>query len=243
MAEAPQEVGGFEVGLGVVPAVGLDGLQAGPAGGDEGFVDDVAVGHGVGAVGGAEAGGQALEHFVVAAAFAGRFDQLGADLDVAVAAGLVEVMVFHEHGGGQDEVGKPGGLGHELFVDDGEQVFAEEAPADLVGVRGDGDRVGVLDQQGVDLGAGAEIAAIAGEDGADAALVQVADGGVDEVQALDQGLVPVINGAVVPEGAAALIAPFAGDGGQAGDGVQGCRTIAAAGEAIAGADIGAGVSP
>ncbi len=42
------------------------------------------------------------------------------------AAGVI-IIVFDEHGGGQDDIGHLGGFGHELLVDDGEEVLALEA--------------------------------------------------------------------------------------------------------------------
>ena len=43
------------------------------------------------------------------AGFAGWVDQFGAGLDVAVAAGLVDVVMLDEHGRGQHDVRELGG--------------------------------------------------------------------------------------------------------------------------------------
>ncbi len=191
-------------------------------------------------VGEAEALGQGADEVVVGAGLAGWVDDLAADLDVAVAAGLVDVVVLQEHRRGQDDVGVAGGFGHEVFVHDSEQVVTHEAFADAVAVGADGGRVAALDEEGVDLGAAEQGLGVAGEDAGDAAHVEFADGRVAEGGALDKGFVPGVDAAVVPEGAAALVLPFAGDGGEAGDGVHGDGAVAAAGEAVAGADVGAG---
>ena len=64
---------------------------------------------------------------VVGAALARRLDQLGTDLDMGVAAGLVEVVVLHEHRRRQHDVGPARCFGHELFVHADEQVVARRS--------------------------------------------------------------------------------------------------------------------
>ena len=63
---------------------------------------------------------------MVGAAFARRFNQLAPEHDVLVAAALIDVVVFKEHGGGQHDVGHDGGFGHELLMHHSEQVFARK---------------------------------------------------------------------------------------------------------------------
>jgi hypothetical protein len=58
--------------------------------------------------------------------------------------------VFEKGGGGQDDVGEIGGVGLELFEDDGEEIVAPEAAADGVLIGRDGGRVRVVDDQGLD---------------------------------------------------------------------------------------------
>ena len=100
---------------------------------------------------------QTLQHLVVGAALARRIDQLRADLDVAVPAGLVDVVVLHEHRGRQHDVRPARRLGHELLVRADEQIVAGEAAADAVAVGADGQRVLVLDQHGMNLRAVAAV--------------------------------------------------------------------------------------
>ncbi len=80
---------------------------------------------------------QTLQHLVVGAAFARRIDQLRSDLDMAVTAGLVDVVMLQEHRGGQHDVRPAGGLGHELFMRGDEQVVASETAPHPVAVRAD----------------------------------------------------------------------------------------------------------
>ena len=72
---------------------------------------------------------------VIGAAFSGRFDQLGPCEDVLMTSALINVVMFHEHGRRQHEVGNLGRLSHELLVDTNEQILARESLFDegLVG--------------------------------------------------------------------------------------------------------------
>ena len=63
-------------------------------------------------------------------------------LQVAVAVGLVQVDLLELGRGRQDDVGVVGGVGHELLVDDGEEVVAQQPLDDAAGVGAGGDRVG-----------------------------------------------------------------------------------------------------
>ena len=115
------------------------------------------------------------DHLVVGAALARRLDQLGAELDVAVAAGLVDVVVLEEHRRGQHDVGHRGRLGHELLVHGDEQVLAQRSRAARGCCRAP-PPTGLVFwiSMRVHRRAVAEIAAVAGQDGADAAHVQLA---------------------------------------------------------------------
>ena len=103
--------------------------------------------HGEAAVLGADALGERADDLVVGAALARRLDELRPEQDVLVAAALVEVVVLHEHGRRQHDVGHQGRLGHELLVHADEQVLAGKAPLHQLLLGRDRDRVGVLDQQ------------------------------------------------------------------------------------------------
>ena len=88
-------------------------------------------------------------------------------------------------------------------------------------------------------GAAAQRVAVAGENRADARLVEHADCRIAHVVAFDHGLVEMKDAAIVVEGAAALVTPGAGDRGDAACGVHVHRAVARAGEAVAEAEIGA----
>ena len=160
----------------------------------------------------AQPGGERVDHRVVRPAFPRRIDQLRPDLEVGVPAGLIEIVVLHEHRRRQHDVGPAGGFGHELFVGADEQVLAREAAAHKVAVGADGERVLVLDEQRVHRRAVAEFRAVAGQHGADPAHVHHADGQIADIQPLDQRLVPVVEAAVAPQRAAALVRPGARHG-------------------------------
>ncbi len=168
-------------------------------------------------------------------------DQLGAVEHAGVAAARVIIVVLHEGGGGQDDIGHLGRLGHELLVDDGEQVLTPE-PLPGEGVIGsDHHGIGVLDQQRLDGAAALERVGIAGEDGADAAHIELAHIGLFERGAGDLGFVEAPGAGIGMEGAAAAMFPCAQHGGDAQRGVHVGGAIALAREAIAQAEIGARV--
>ena len=91
----------------------------------------------------------------------------------------------------------------------------------------------------MDRGAAAQRHRITGEHAGDAAHVQLADRRVAVLKTFDQGLVPAVDAALAPGGAAPLVPPLAAHGRQAGHGVHVGRAVAAAGEAVADADEGA----
>ena len=178
---------------------------------------------------------------MVGATFPGRIDDPGAKEDVLVATGLVEIVVLQEHGGRQHHVGDLGGLGHELLVYAGEEIRPGEAGVYAGEIGRDAHGVGVLYQHGRYGWSAAQGVGVAREYGADARLVEDARRWIARVQALDQGLVPMIDGAVVVEGAAAFVPPGAGDGGDAACRVHIDGAVALAGEAVTEAQEGAWV--
>ena len=64
-----------------------------------------------------------------------------------MAVGSVEVRVFEEGRRGQDEIGVVGGIGLELFDDDGEEVFAAQASQNRALVGYDGGGVRAVDEE------------------------------------------------------------------------------------------------
>ena len=111
-----------------------------------------------------EAAAEPLQYFVVGAALARRFDQLGADRNMLVAAAVIEIVMLHEHGRGQNDVGHLRRLGHELLVHRHEQVFAGKPPAHQRLLRRHRHRVGVLDEHRLDRRAAVQRLGIAGQD-------------------------------------------------------------------------------
>ena len=120
-----------------------------------------------------------------------------------------------------------------------EQVLAREAGLHLALLGRHLHRVHVLDEERRHLRAVLDVGGIAGEHRADARLVEHAHFRVGDVEALDQRLVPVIDGAIVVEAAAALVQPGAGDRGNAQRGMHVVGAVAGAGEAVAQPEIGA----
>ena len=194
--------------------------------------------HGEAAMLGADALGQRADDVVVGAAFARHLDQLRAQQDVLVAAALVDVVVLQEHGGRQHHVGHLRRRRHELLVHGDEQVLAREAGLHLALLGRHLHRVHVLDEERRDRRAVLDVVGVAGQHRADARLVEHAHLRVGDVEALDQRLVPVIDGAVVVEAAAALVQPRAGDRGNAQRGMHVVGAVARAGEAVAQPEVG-----
>jgi hypothetical protein len=116
----------FERRLTIDPALALQLFEIAPAGLPQRPVDDLARRQVESFMRHTEPLRQSADHLVIAAAFAGRIDELRPEQDVLAAAGLIDVVVLHEHGRGQDDVRHRGGLGHELLVRAHEQVIARE---------------------------------------------------------------------------------------------------------------------
>ena len=110
------------------------------------MVDDLPRGHVEAGVLCAESVGQRADDLVIGAALARRVDEFRADLDEGMAARLIEVVVFQEHGCRENDVRPTRGLGHELLVRADEQIVAGETTAHAIAVRAHGQRVLVLNQ-------------------------------------------------------------------------------------------------
>ena len=141
---------------------------------------------------------------------------------------------------GSHHVGHARGRGHELLVHAGEQVLAGEACLHLALLGRHLHGIGVLDEQRRDRRAVLDVLGIAGQHRADAGLVEHAHLGIGDVEPFDQRLVPVEDGAVVVEAAAALVQPSAGNRRNAQRRVHVVGAVARAGEAVAETEIGLG---
>ena len=187
--EALEIMRGGEIRLAVDPAVFFQFGERAPAGFAQAHVDQLARGHGEAGMARAEALAQRANHLVIGAALTGRLDELRPEQNVLAAAGGIKIVVLDEHGGRQDDVRDLGGVGHELLVHADEQILAGETALDHVLVRRDRDRIGVLDEERVDRPAALQRVGIAGEDGADARLVEHADRRIAQVGAFDHAVV------------------------------------------------------
>ena len=223
----------LEVGLRVDPLLLFQLGERPPAGLAQGRIDDLARRHVEARMRRAEPLGQRAHDVVVRAALARRLDQLQPERDVLVAAALIDVVVLQEHGRGQDDVGHLGRRRHELLVHDGEQIVARKTLLDEALLGADLHGVLVLNEERADGRTAAQIALIAIQDRADAAHVEHADAVVPEVVPLDQRLVPMIDAAVVVEGAAALVQPRAGHAGDRHGRVHVVGAVALARETVA----------
>jgi hypothetical protein len=119
-------------------------------------VDDLPRRHGEAAMLRPEPLREGADHLVVRPALSGGLDELRAELEILVPAALIEVVVLHEHGGGEYHVRHERGLGQELLVDAYEEVVTGEAAFHELLLRGDGDGIGVLDQHRRDRRAASE---------------------------------------------------------------------------------------
>ncbi len=90
--------------------------------------------------------GERGDHLVIRAAPGRRVDRLRRELEMLVAAGGVEVVVLEKHGRRQHDVGVPRGVGQKLLVHADEQIVARKAAPHLLLMRGDRQRIGVLDR-------------------------------------------------------------------------------------------------
>src|ERR1700738_1855771 len=102
-----------KIRLDVAPQISLQRLDVAMTALFEGGVDQLARRHFESGMHGVEAAAKAPQYLMIGTAFAGRLDQLGADRNMLMAAPVIEIVVLHEHGRGQHDVGHLGGLGHE----------------------------------------------------------------------------------------------------------------------------------
>ncbi len=233
VGEALQVVRRLEGGLAVDPLRRLELGQRAPAGLLQRPIDEFARAHVEALVLGTDALGEGRDDVVVGAALARRIEQLGAQQNVLVAAALIEVVVLDEHGRGQHDVGEFRRCGHEMLVHAHEQILARKARLHLALLRRDLHRVHVLDEQRRHGRPIPQVGAVAREHGADARHVERAHLGIERVEAFDEGLVPVEDGAVIVEGAATFVQPSPRDRRDAQRRVHVVRTVALAGEAVA----------
>ena len=163
----------------------------------------------------ANSSGEFGDHLVIGAAAFGRVDHLGGELQVLMAAGGIDVVVLQKHGGRQDDVGVARGVGHELFVDAGEQIFARKAAAHFLLMRRDRERVRILNEHRPDGRAAFQRLGLASQNCANPGLVETAHAQIADVEPLDHRLLQLVHAAIAVEGAASFVRPGAGDGGNA----------------------------
>ena len=164
---------------------------------------------------GADASGECGDHLVIGAAAFGRVDHFGGELQVLMSPGGVDVVVLQKHCGRQDDVGVARGVGHELLVDAGEQIFARKTAAHFLLMRRDGERVRVLNKHRSDGRAALQRLGLASQDCANPGLVETPHAQIADVEPLDHRLLQLVHAAIAVEGAASFVRPGAGDGGNA----------------------------
>ena len=172
MREAVEVMRGAEIRLDVAPQIRLERFDIAVAALLQRGVDQFARRHLEAGMHGVEAAAERLQHLVVGAAFAGRIDQLGADRNMLVAAAVIEIVMLHEHGRRQHDIGHRSRLGHELLVHGDEQVLAGKTLAHQGLLRRHGHRVGVLDQHRLDRRSALQRLGVAGQDAPDLGLVE-----------------------------------------------------------------------
>ena len=156
-----------------------------------------------------------------------------------MAAAAVIVVVLEEHCGGEHDIGQLGRVGHELLMNDCEQILAgETGPGEALFWRYI-NGVCVLYEQRLNGAAALQGLGIARQDLADLAHVELAAGRPHR-GAVDQRLVELPAAGIGVEGAAAGMLPRAGHGGDRQGGVHGGGAVALPGEAVAEAEIGPG---
>ncbi len=145
----------------------------------------------------------------------------------------IDVVMLHEHGCRQHNIGHSSSLGHELLVHADEQIVARKAALDRILIGRDRDRIGVLDQQRRHRRPAEQRVRLAFQDCADARLIEHAHLRIEVIDRLDDVLVPVKDRSVIVESAAAFVAPGAGDGGNATRRMHVDGAVARAGKAVA----------
>ena len=167
-------------------------------------------------VGKAHGFGEGTEDFDIRLAFPGRVESRPGELDVVMTVGEVEVCMFEEGSAGQDNIGTEGGIGHELFEDDGEEIFALEAAVDLDLIWCDRGRIRVVVDQSFDRGI-----VESGEGVAELGHIDETGGVGLEVKTLERSAVEGKAGRGGEVNTTADVLKLAGEGGQRDDGLDG----------------------
>ena len=163
---------GPEIRLNIAPQVGLQRCDIAMAALLQRGVDQFARRHLEGGVHRVEAPAKSLQYFMVGAAFAWRIDQFGADRDMLLATAVIEIVVLHEHGRRQHDVGHLGRLGHELLVHRDEQILPRETLPHQCLLRRHRHRIGVLDQHRLDRPAALQRFRITRKNASDPGLIE-----------------------------------------------------------------------
>src|SRR5690606_37867433 len=128
MAESVDVVGCVEVRLQVEPAVLTQAFESAIALSREHEVDVLALAQSeTGLIEDTQALCQFFDDINVGARAFRRIDEPGADHKILMPAALVDVVMLHEHRSRKDHVREFSGVRHELLMDAGEEVVAEEA--------------------------------------------------------------------------------------------------------------------
>src|SRR6185437_14532070 len=115
---------------------------------------------------------QPLQHLVIRTALAGWLDQFGPDGDVLMATTVVKIIMLHEDGGRKHDIRHLRGFGHELLMNDHEQVFTRKALAYQRLLRRNRHRIGVLDQHRLDRATSVQRLRIASQNAPDLGLIE-----------------------------------------------------------------------
>ena len=102
-------------------------VSARPARRLKSLVDDFPHTHVEAAMDSAQALGQFTDHKMIVARLVERFDKFGTDLDIAMSAAQIEIVMLHKCRGRQDDICKLGGIGHKLFMHAQEQILPAQA--------------------------------------------------------------------------------------------------------------------
>ena len=114
--EAIKEMPVLKTGRAIVPAHLLYVVGARPASRLKRFVDNFPHTHVEPTMDCAQALRQFTDDKMIVARLFKGFDDLGADLDIAMATSHLKIVMLHKCRGGQYDIGKFGGIGHELLV-------------------------------------------------------------------------------------------------------------------------------
>ncbi len=169
-----EEMTGLEAGPAIEPYALLERFRARQPADAQCVLDDLERSHLEPGMTRAEPLGEGADHVVVRAALGIGLHDRAADLQIGVSARGVEIVVFEKGGRRQNDISHRRGLGQELLVHANEQVVATEALAHQPGLRRNDQRISVLNEQGGDQRAVAEVPSVAGKDGANAGLVESA---------------------------------------------------------------------